>query len=95
MAAGHKMVLYAAGHECIFGVAVVRTGEIYEHLVEDEERWPWALDVDVPLLVGNLRLAPKLSEINVGPLSVRQQSHISLDEQQYGLAVSAFGHLLT
>lgn len=90
MEAGHKMVLYAAGHERIFGVAVVTTGEILEEAAHGEERWPWALDVEVPLLVGDLRIAPMLSAMNVGPLSVRQQSHISIGDEQYALAIEAF-----
>jgi len=90
MSAGHKMVLYAAGHERIFGIATVTTGEIYEQGEDTEERWPWALDVQVPMLVSDLRIAPHLSAINVAPLSVRQQSYISLTAEQYALAIDAF-----
>lgn len=86
---GDHLVLYAAGHERIFGIATVLDGEPYEHVVEGEERWPWALRVEVPMLVGTLRIAPPLSSMKVGPLSVRQQSHISLDDEQYRLAVGA------
>lgn len=89
ISAKDMLVLYAAGHERIFGIAQVVDGEPYERIIKGEERWPWALRVEVPLLVGNLRIAPPLSAMKVGPLSVRQQSHIALDDEQYHLAVDA------
>lgn len=84
-----RLVLYAAGWERIFGVAVVRSDEPYELITPGQERWPWALDVVVPLVVPRLSLAPELSEIKVANTSVRQQSHIRLSDEQYALAVAA------
>src|SRR5438105_282437 len=78
--AGDMLVLYAAGWERIFGIAIVTSDEPYEFIVEGEKRWPWVLDVTVPLVVPRLTLAPGLSEINVANTSVRQQSHIRLTD---------------
>jgi hypothetical protein len=83
------LVLYAAGWERIFGIAVVTSDEPYELIVPGQERWPWALDVVVPLVVPRLSVAPELSEIKVANTSVRQQSHIRLTDKQYTLALGA------
>jgi len=87
--AGDRLVLYAAGRERFFGIAIVLSAESYEHDLPDEERWPWALDIEVPLVVPRLDLAPHLSEIQVANTSVRQQSHIRLTAAQYRLALGA------
>lgn len=87
--AGDKLVFYAAGWERFFGIANVLSDEPYEHNLPGEERWPWALDVETPLVVPRLDLAPFLSEIRVATTSVRQQSHIRLTEDQYRLALDA------
>jgi hypothetical protein len=84
-----KLVLYAAGWERIFGIAIVTSSEPYELIEDDQERWPWALDVMVPLVVPRLSLAPALAEIKVANTSVRQQSHIRLTDEQYELALAA------
>jgi hypothetical protein len=59
-----------------------------------EERWPWVLDVKVPLVVPRLDLAPRLSEMDVATTSVRQQSHIRLTEDQFESAVDALAGLV-
>lgn len=82
-----RLVLYAAKWERFFGVAIVTSAEPKEKA--GEERWPWVLDVRVPLVVPRLDLAPRLSEMNVAPTSVRQQSHIRLMDEQFQDAVSA------
>ena len=86
---GDRLVLYAAGWERIFGIAVVTSDEPYELVEEGQERWPWALDVAVPLVVPRLSLAPALAEMKVPNTSVRQQSHIRLTDEQYILALAA------
>ena len=117
---GDNLVLYAAGWERIFGIAVVTSDEPYELMgntrlhkiyslpvhkpafhrsaygrrppqliTKGQERWPWVLDVEVPLVVPRLSLAPTLAEIQVANTSVRQQSHISLSDEKYALAVAA------
>lgn len=82
-----RLVLYAAGWECFYGVAIVTSAEPKQDL--GEKRWPWILDVRVPLVVPRLDLAPRLSEMNVATTSVRQQSHIRLTEDQFESAVQA------
>jgi len=84
-----KLVLYASGWERFFGVAIVVSPEPYDDPAEGEERWPWVLEVRVPLVVPRLELAPRISEINVAPTSVRQQSHIHMSDDQYRLALDA------
>jgi len=86
---GDKLVFYAAGWERFFGVASVISDEPYEFIEPGEQRWPWVLDVETPLVVPRLDLAPHLSEIEVANTSVRQQSHIRLTEEQYRLALDA------
>jgi hypothetical protein len=86
---GDKLVLYAAGWERIFGIAVVKSDEPYRHTIENRERYPWVLDVEVPLVVPRLTVAPGLAEIEVANTSVRQQSHIRLTDEQYDLALTA------
>jgi hypothetical protein len=87
--AGDRLVFYAAGWERFFAIAIVTSAEPYVAIEEGEERWPWVLDVDVPLVVPRLELAPKLSEIEVANTSVRQQSHIRLSDEQLILAIDA------
>jgi len=82
-----RLVLYAAGWECFYGIAIVTSAEPKEDL--GEERWPWVLDVKVPLVVPRLDMAPRLNEMDVATTSVRQQSHISLTPDQYKKAVDA------
>jgi hypothetical protein len=82
-----RLVLYAARWECFFGVAVVTSVE--PRWDPSEEKWPWVLDVKVPLLVPRLDLAPRLSEMGVANTSVRQQSHIALTREQFEKAVGA------
>src|SRR3981189_1950386 len=72
---GDRLVFYAAGWERFFGIGIVTSDEPYEQIASNEERWPWMLDVRVPLIVPRLKLAPRISEINVASTSVRQQSH--------------------
>lgn len=87
-----RLVLYAAGWECFYGIAIVESAEPREDL--GEERWPWVLDVRVPLVVPRLDLAPRLSEMDVATTSVRQQSHIRLTEDQFESAVEALTGLV-
>lgn len=87
--AGDYLVFYAAGWERIFGIAHVVSEHPYELSESGEERWPWILDIETPLVVPRLTMAPHLSEIHVANTSVRQQSHIRLTEEQYRLAVDA------
>lgn len=87
VARGDRLVLYASGWECFYGIAIVTSAEPKEDL--GEERWPWVLDVRVPIVVPRLDMAPRLSEMNVATTSVRQQSHISLTTDQFENALEA------
>lgn len=89
---GDRLVLYAAGWERFYGIAVVTSPEAEEDLAE--ERWPWVLDVEVPLVVPRLTMAPRLEEMDVATTSVRQQSHIELTKGQFDKAVSALAGLV-
>lgn len=87
-----RLVLYAAGWECFYGVSIVTSVEPEEDL--GEERWPWVLDVKTPLVVPRLDQAPKLEQMDVATTSVRQQSHIQINEEQFGKAVAALAALV-
>jgi hypothetical protein len=87
-----RLVLYAAGWERFYGIAIVTSAEPREDLAE--ERWPWVLDVRVPLVVPRLDLAPRLKAMDVATTSVRQQSHIALTSAQYEKAVTALTNLV-
>lgn len=87
VARNDRLVLYAAGWECFFGAAIVTSDEPRED--HGEQRWPWVLDVAVPLVVPRLDLAPHLSEMDVATTSVRQQSHIALTSAQFEKAIEA------
>lgn len=87
-----RLVLYAAGWECFYGVAIVTAAEPREDLAE--ERWPWVLDVTIPLVVPRLDLAPHLREMGVANTSVRQQSHIALTREKFEMALAALQRLV-
>jgi hypothetical protein len=87
VSAGDRLVLYAAGWERIYGVSIVKSAESEEDLAE--ERWPWVLDVETPLVVPRLEMAPGLETMDVATTSVRQQSHIRIDESQFKKALGA------
>lgn len=84
-----RLVYYAAGWEVFFGVAIVTSEEPTMNEEPGEERWPWTLDVVVPLVCPTLSLAPRLSKIGVASTSVRQQSHIELTDAQFDLAIES------
>lgn len=86
---GDKLVLYASGWKVFFGVATVLTDDIHEEVTDEEEPWPWVRDVEVPLVVPRLSIAPHISEIRVKNTSVRQLSHKHLTDEQYELALDA------
>jgi hypothetical protein len=92
VARGDRLVLYAAGWECFFGIAIVTATEAREDL--EEPRWPWVLDVTVPLVVPRLDLAPHIRQMDVANTSVRQQSHISLTPEKFQKAVVALMSLV-
>lgn len=82
---GDRLVVYASGSAAEYGegrfIAV-------EEVVSDEpepsghDRWRWRLETRLVLGVESLAAAPALREIGVSPKSLRQHSHIRLDESQ-------------
>jgi hypothetical protein len=89
MAPGDRLVLYASGWRCIFGVAEV-TGEPTT-AAPVSPRWPWTVAVELLLIVPVLSNAPPVEAIGVAPRSMSQQSHIRLEERHLALAVEALG----
>jgi hypothetical protein len=93
IARGDRLVLYAAGWERFYGVAIVTSSESRKD--PGEKRWPWVLDVTVPLVVPRLDLAPRLHEMDVASTSVRQQSHIALTRERFEKALAALTSLVS
>jgi hypothetical protein len=87
-----RLVFYAAGWGCFYGVAIVTSVEPRKDL--RKRRWPWVLDVTVPLVVPRLDLAPRLHEMGVASTSVRQQSHIALTREKFERALTALTRLI-
>ena len=87
MEPGDRLVLYACGWRRIFGIAEV-TGE--PALADAiSPRWPWTVAVELLVVVPVLSNAPPVEAIGVAPRSMRQQSHIRLEERHLSLAVEA------
>jgi len=97
MEAGDKAAIYVVGSYRIPAVVEVVDGVILasdDTMTSDPERWPYALRTRPLLLVPDLSLAPTLTDVGIDTLSVRSQSHIALNEEQYdrivvGLAQAA------
>jgi hypothetical protein len=87
MGAGDRLVLYASGWRCVFGIAEV-TGEP-ECDPGRSARWPWSVTVELLLVVPVLSNAPPVEAIGVAPRSMSQQSHIRLEPRHLELAVEA------
>jgi hypothetical protein len=87
MAGGDRLVLYASGWRCVFGVAEV-TGDP-QCDPERSARWPWSVAVELLVVVPVLSNAPPVEAIGVAPRSMSQQSHIRLEERHLALAVEA------
>jgi hypothetical protein len=87
MGAGDRLVLYASGWRCVFGVAEV-TGDP-ECEPERSARWPWSVAVELLVVVPVLSNAPPVEAIGVAPRSMSQQSHIRLEERHLALTLEA------
>jgi hypothetical protein len=87
MQAGDRLVLYASGWKCVFGVAEV-TGEP-ELADGSPARWPWSVAVELLVVVPLLSNAPPVEAIGVAPRSMSQQSHIRLEPRHLELALEA------
>ena len=90
MAEGDRLLLYASGWRCVFGVAEV-TGEPTTDVPSpaDPVRWPWSVPVELLIVVAQLSDAPPVEAIGVSPRSMSQQSHIRLEPRHLELAIEA------
>lgn len=90
MAAGDRLILYASGWRCVFGVAeVLDEPSTDAPSPADPGRWPWSVPVELLVVVPLLSNAPPVEAIGVAPRSMSQQSHIRLEERHLELAVTA------
>ncbi len=87
MGAGDRLVLYASGWKCVFGIAEV-VGDP-QLLADAPKRWPWSVAVELLVVVPQLCNAPPVEAIGVAPRSMSQQSHIRLEQRHLELAVEA------
>jgi hypothetical protein len=90
MAAGDRLVLYASGWRCVFGVAEVLDDPSTDvPSPADPRRWPWSVSVELLIVVPLLSNAPPVEAIGVSARSMSQQSHIRLEPRHLELAVAA------
>ncbi|MDX6720232.1 MAG: hypothetical protein QOJ63_2486 [Solirubrobacteraceae bacterium] len=90
MGPGDRLLLYASGWRCVFGVAEV-LGDPSTDVPSpaDPGRWPWSVPVELLIVVPLLSNAPPLEAIGVSPRSMSQQSHIRVEPRHLELAVEA------
>ena len=87
MATGDRLVLYASGWRCIFGVAEVAGDPTTDAPLS--ARWPWSVAVELLVVVPVLSNAPPVEAIGVAPRSMSQHSHIRLEPRHLELALEA------
>jgi hypothetical protein len=87
MGPGDRLVLYASGWRRIFGVAEVCGEPTTE--APASPRWPWSVGVELLVVVPVLSNAPPVEAIGVPAGSMRQHSHIRLEERHLALAIEA------
>ncbi|HEV2785182.1 MAG TPA: hypothetical protein VGV67_02240 [Solirubrobacteraceae bacterium] len=87
MIPGDRLVLYASGWRCIFGIAEVAGEPVADATVS--ARWPWSVAVELLVVVPVLSNAPPVEAIGVAPRSMSQHSHIRLEARHLELAVEA------
>lgn len=85
---GHRLVLYASGHQRVFGIVEVN---LPPRLDNRERPWSHRVAVRPRLVIGELSRAPMLETLNRGERdlrkSIQQQSHIRLSAEEYQAAV--------
>jgi hypothetical protein len=90
MERGDRLVLYAAIWQAIFAVGEVTSdGPLQQPSPSNPTRWPWAIHMQLHLLIPDLTFAPAIETIGVIPRSLSQHSHIAITEEQYRRAVEA------
>ncbi len=87
MAAGDRLVYYAAGWKAVIAVVeVVAPPSDSEPLWP---RWPWSVEVEPLLAVPLVSNAPPIEAVGIAARSMSQQSHIAITPEQYARAVEA------
>jgi hypothetical protein len=90
MGPGDRLLLYASGWRCVFGVAEVLDDPSTDvPSPADPGRWPWSVLVELLIVVPLLSNAPPLEAIGVSPRSMSQHSHIRVEPRHLELAVEA------
>ena len=90
MAPGDRLLLYASGWRCVFGVAEVLDEPSTDvPSPADPQRWPWSVSVELLIVVPLLSNAPPVEAIGVSARSMSQQSHIRLEPRHLELALEA------
>jgi hypothetical protein len=79
---GDRLVLYATAYQRAFAAVEVTSDPFF---VEEpgEERWPWRVHVRPLLIVPEVRNGAHLEDGGVRPASMKQRSHLRLDDAQY------------
>lgn len=91
---GDQVLLYAAGHQRIIGAMRVTHDPfkdaqfVWNEGGFDGDRWPWVVRCEPLLMVPHVSRGATLDRAGVGTLSVRSQSHIVLEPQQYRAGVA-------
>jgi hypothetical protein len=86
---GDRLVLYASGHQLIFGVVEV---QLRPELDNRAAPWSYRVRTSPRLVLDDLARAPALDVACVGRdlrRSIRRQSHIRLTDAEYAAAVAA------
>jgi hypothetical protein len=86
------LAIYLAGRQKIVGVLEVLDNPVWDPTrikSKPAGRWPWICRVRPILLVPHADDAPSLRDVGIDTLSVRNQSHISLDEATWMRVVGA------
>jgi hypothetical protein len=90
MVAGDRLLLYASGWRCVFGVAeVLDEPSTCAPSPADPQRWPWSVPVELLIVVALLSNAPPVEAIGVSARSMSQHSHIRLEPRHLELALEA------
>jgi hypothetical protein len=90
MGPGDRLLLYASGWRCVFGVAeVLEQPSTDVPSPADPARWPWSVPVELLIVVAQLSNAPPVEAIGVSARSMSQQSHIRLEPRHLELAIEA------
>lgn len=77
-----RLVLYGTAYKRAFAVVEV-TSEPFFVEETGEERWPWRVTVRPILIVPEVSNGARLEDGGVRPASMKQRSHLILDDDQY------------